>query len=1453
MHAHSKDTSLPPAALSSPNTALIPGETTGRPLLTSKRPFGSAVAELDEKLKSGSCSALACLRKSCDGPSARDFYAEAGDSGSNDQAPLSPGDATKANCCGCGCGEGGICRCGTVTLRLTAYDPALNPDELFELCRCDCNDCACNKSEQLSKASPFTGALWQAPAFTFKYSSQPCSLWSPPGAAGGGSGSQGSRGDAAGAATNAAVPVARDTMARRRSLARQLLVEAKALGVAGVKVDQRRGVVEVWGPAAGVCGSSPGGDATDGDANAGGLAPTGKSFRSAFSALMTRMGFGPGAPLGATPLVTPRATPPVTPQQTTTGLAASSLEPHHHQEPHSIIGFFPAAPLPQAIAAAADEVYERAGGSGCGAGANTTAMARGSIESPPTCPASASPGTVAGGGVPLSSTRLEAAAFPLPPIMRTADFRVAGMTCAACVAALEGQLQRLPGVGSVVVALMTERCQVEYDPSLIGLADLVDAIESCGFEASLATEAQEPGAARLTIRGMTCASCSAAVEAALRRVAGVTEASVNLLGGQALVKYDPRVNGGPRELIEAVEEAGYGAALWKEGEDDAGGALHIHEALKWRRQLLLSCVFSVPLLLLSMAAMLPPFMMLESGFLLFGRVPALWLIELLLAAPVQFVCGATFYRSAFAALRHGSANMSLLVALGTSAAFACSLVTLGLAAAGVGHEGGGAVYFETSALIITFVLMGKWLESNAKARTADVVTSLLSLAPRTASLLKLEPTTGKVLAEREIPVELVQVGDVLRVLPGGSVPADGVVLAGRSAVDESMVTGESLPVRKVVGAQLIGGTVNGDGLLLMRATAVGGSTVLAGIARLVQAAQTSKAPVQAVADTIAAYFVPTIVAISVVVFAVWLGVFASGLVPLSALPPGVSPPLLALLHAISVVVIACPCGLGLATPTAVMVGTGVAARQGVLIKGGTALERAHKARVIVFDKTGTLTRGDCAVRNLVMLDAVDLPLVAADCATTTRPSDVTSNGVRHCCNGGAVNGALDASRPPLLPPRWPRRELLCLLAAVESGSEHVLAKAIVSFCARELLTDGANGIAGGSAAARAAAATIAGRDVHVHDFRAVPGRGVACTVELSSSAAATLGAAFDGGAGGFPVVIGNTAWMEEQGCALTASALAALRRLERQEGCTVVAVAAAGRPVALIALRDSIKPEARRVVSALHRMGMEVWMASGDSRRMARAVATELGIPAACVLAKATPADKLDLIRTLKAGRTLAATDAATANGQGYYSEDEDEVDHEKIGTDIEGNHLAVNVVDGKGNEGGGIRAPLLGLAPVQRREAAAAGDSWWLRWRQRRQQQRWSSVAATPRPRIVAMVGDGINDSPALSEADVGIAIGAGTDIAVEAASVVLMRSNLEDVVVALDISRATFRRILLNFLWAYGYNAAAVPLAAGVLWPLTHTLVPPWVAGAAMALSSVSVVASSLALKMYRRPKIE
>ncbi|KAG2427556.1 hypothetical protein HXX76_012210 [Chlamydomonas incerta] len=1513
-------------------------------------------------------------------------------------------------------------------MRLANYDPALNPDEFFELCRCDCSDCRCNSAEQYAKAAfPDTGL--PPPAFTFRYAASPGpgSLPSaplspshlrgallPPRSP---SSSLQPGGAAAGRAASAASDAA-GTAARRRSLARQLLVEARSLGVAGVQVDGKRGVVEVWARPEAAADGAAGSITSTGHAAAGAFGSSSslgssapKALKSALAGLLTKLGFGSGAPPGATPWATPAVTPSVTgnglapldPHHASPTAAAAAVAPSgvaalpgprppashpaatpgyslaHHSSliedavPAELAGMaaladaIPPAPFGSPAVAPA-QLLGHAAADGAAAGAvdsykqgglaapyNSAFAAAAQQQPQPQPPAPAAPragasasaaallhsprGSATGAGFPASAASAAAAAGPasrsgsgalspallalssLPPILRTAHFHVTGMTCAACVAALESQLGRLPGVGAVSVSLMTERAEVSYDPARVALPELLDAIEGCGFDAALATEGQqEPGAARLAIRGMTCAACSSAVEAALRAVPGVAEASVNLLAGQAAVKYDPGVLGGPRELIEAVEEAGYGAALWKEGDDDAGGALHVHEALKWRRQLLWSLAFSAPLLALAMAAMLPPLMQpLEHGWLVGGRVPALWLVELALAAPVQFVCGAPFYRSAFASLRHGAANMSLLVALGTSAAFGYSLVSLLLAAvappapdAGGAAMNGGGVYFETSALIITFVLMGKWLESNAKARTADVVGRLLGLAPKTATLLRVDGATGRTVAEREIPVELVQVGDILRVPPGAAIPADGVVLAGRSGVDESMVTGESLPVRKVVGAQLIGGSVNGEGVLHMRAAAVGGDTVLAGIARLVQQAQTSKAPVQAVADSIASYFVPTIVLLSLLVLLGWLAAGAAGWVPAADLPPGVSVRLLALLHAISVVVIACPCGLGLATPTAVMVGTGVAARMGILIKGGAALERAHNTRVVVFDKTGTLTRGDCAVQHCILLDPV-----------TGAPLPESGSGASGPAteNGGDGGGA-----PPAAAAHWPRRELLCLLAAVESSSEHVLARAVVSYCAVDLLAAGGEqpptATTATAAGTRAAAAAVAARDVHVRDFRAVPGRGVFAVAELTHAAAAALRAALGaaapaalrdaGAAVSLPIAIGNAAWMAENGAALGPGAAATLQRLERRAGCTVVGVAVGGLAAALVALRDSVKPEARAVVASLRRMGMDVWMATGDSRRVARAVAAELGLPARRVLAEATPAAKLELIRQLRAGGVDVGGDSSSSGGGDgggsagagtdgggaaaaaeapvrlqvleEVEEDEEQEEGEGAAGASAGcskppwpPHVVVRVIDAADDnaaataaaaaalltdstDGNDLTAPL--LPPANRHSNSGANGKKRAGGCCKPQPAAASSsccgkapaatAAAARRPRVVAMVGDGINDSPALSEADVGVAIGAGTDIAMEAASVVLMRNNLEDVVVALDLSRAVFRRILLNFVWAYGYNAAAVPLAAGALWPLTHALVPPWVAGAAMAMSSVSVVASSLALKRYRRPVV-
>ncbi|KAI8474198.1 MAG: p-type ATPase superfamily [Monoraphidium minutum] len=563
-------------------------------------------------------------------------------------------------------------------------------------------------------------------------------------------------------------------------------------------------------------------------------------------------------------------------------------------------------------------------------------------------------------------------------------------------------------------------------------------------------------------------------------------------------------------------------------------------------------------------------------------------------------------------------------------------------------------------------------------------------------------------------------------------PADGVVVAGRSAVDESMVTGESLPVPKRPGDDVIGGTVNGEGMLLVRATRVGAASTLAGIARLVEQAQASKAPVQALADRIAAVFVPAVLLLSAATLAAWLAAAAAGALPPSSLPPGVSARLFALLNAVSVLVIACPCALGLATPTAVMVATGAAARLGVLIKGGAPLELAAKTKVVVFDKTGTLTEGRAVVREMLL------------------------------------------------------RGALALLGAVESCSEHPLARAVVSY-ARD---------AWGAYADAAAAGVDA--------FEAAPGRGLRCRVSAAAAAAAVGappppasgggdgGDGPDAGGGGVEVVIGNLEWMAECGVALTLDVASAVGRLEAG-GSTAVVAAVGGAAAAVVGIGDRLKAEAPAVVAELGRRGMEVWMITGDSQRAAAALAAQAGIPPARVIAHATPAAKRAWVQRLRAGGGASggAPEGVAAPPGG----------------------VAITVAGGAGKAGGGGGG---GGAPV-----------------------------------VVAMVGDGINDSPALSEADVGIALGAGTDVAMEAAQMVLMKSHLWDVVVAFDLARTGFRRIQLNFLYAYGYNALAIPIAAGALWPLTHTLMPPWVAALAMALSSVSVVTSSLALRLYRPPR--
>ena len=782
---------------------------------------------------------------------------------------------------------------------------------------------------------------------------------------------------------------------------------------------------------------------------------------------------------------------------------------------------------------------------------------------------------------------------------------IGGMTCASCVARVEKALARVPGVRAASVNLATESASVQGDAT-VDAATLIGAVERAGY--SVAREVQD-----LSIEGMTCASCARRVEKALGRVPGVLAAEVNLATEQARVT---RLAGSAAmaELLSAVQRAGYHAHA--QG-DAAAGAPPPWLGDGWR--VALAAMLSAPLALPMLGDLAGRHWMLPG-----------WL-QLLLATPVQFWLGARFYRAGWAALRAGSGNMDLLVALGTSAAFGLSLVTL-LASS----EAMPALYFESAAVVVTLVLLGKWLESRAKRQTTDALRALQALRPDTARLRR----DG---IEREVPLAEVQVGDEVVVRPGERVPVDGLLLEGRSHVDESLLTGESLPVARQPGDRLTGGAVNGEGLLLLRTTAVGAETQLARIVRMVESAQARKAPIQRLVDRVSAVFVPVVVGLALLTAVGW---WLAG-VPLAT----------AVLHAVAVLVIACPCALGLATPAAIMVGTGVAARHGILIQDVVALETLRDVRVVAFDKTGTLTEG--------------------------RPVLVEA-----------------------LPQAGTRDALLADAAALQQGSEHPLAQAVL----------------------QAASALAAGAATEV---QAVAGRGV------------------QGRVGPRRLHLGSGPWMQSMGVDL--APLAAQAEALQAAGRSVSWLAedvdgVAPRLRGLFAFGDALKPGAAPAIAALHALGVRTVLVSGDNRGSAQAVAAQLGIDD--VRAEVLPAEK-------------AATIAAL-------------------------------------------------------RQAAGAGAR-------------------------VAMVGDGINDAPALAAADVGIAMATGTDIAMQTAAITLMRGDPTLVAQAISISRATSRKIRQNLFWAFVYNAVGLPLAA-------FGLLSPVLAGAAMALSSVSVVSNALLLRRWR-----
>lgn len=818
--------------------------------------------------------------------------------------------------------------------------------------------------------------------------------------------------------------------------------------------------------------------------------------------------------------------------------------------------------------------------------------------------------------------------------MKTVVYPVTGMSCAACARAVERAARKVPGVKAADVNVATEKLSVELDDgdAAATVEALAAAVSGAGYGLVVAPPERT---AVLAIAGMTCASCAAAAERALRKVPGVSAASVNLATEKASVTYDPAA-ARMSALVAAVEAAGYGARP-AEGE----GAVSARDderreaaARELAARFFLAAAFALPLLYLAMGPMfglpVPAFVDPHSRPLAYG------LVQLGLLLPVLWA-GRSFYTVGFKALLSRSPNMDSLVAVGTAAATGYSLASVAAIAGGDGHAV-MRLYFESAGVILALVLMGKTLEARAKGAAGRAIKALLRLAPATARVLR----NGE---EVEIPVGDLEVGDLLRVKPGERVPTDGTVEAGLSSVDESMLTGESVPKEKQPGDRVTGGTVNLHGSVDFRADAVGEGTALARIVKLVEDAQASKAPVARLADAVSAWFVPAVIAIAFLSAIAWL---AAG-EDLSA----------AFTAFTAVLVIACPCALGLATPAAVMVGTGAGAKRGILVKGGEALEAAGKLDVVVLDKTGTITEGRPVVTDVVAAAGTD------------------------------------------------RARALALASAVEARSEHPLADAVLR-------------------AAREEGAAVPDAEA----FAALPGRGVEALVE------------------GLPVLFGTPRLMAERGVDMSALEADFVRL--SAEGKTPMYLAAGGKAAAVVAAADVEKPGAAAAVARLKALGLEVAMITGDGRGAAAAVAERVGIDR--VLAEVLPADKAAEVARLRAG---------------------------------------------------GKR---------------------------------------------VAMVGDGVNDAPALAAADVGIAVGSGTDVAVESADVVLMRSDLEDVAVAVELSRRTMRTIKQNLFWAFGYNVLGIPVAAGVLHAFGGPLLSPMIAAAAMSLSSVSVVANALRLRTFK-----
>ncbi|KAL4787278.1 E1-E2 ATPase-domain-containing protein [Aspergillus varians] len=893
-----------------------------------------------------------------------------------------------------------------------------------------------------------------------------------------------------------------------------------------------------------------------------------------------------------------------------------------------------------------------------------------------------------------------------------------GMTCGACTSSVQAAFDGVEGLHQFNISLLAERAIVIHDPHVLTSQKIVSMIEDAGFDAKVVSEvqaySQKGGLSRVTLdlHGLRDANSAAALEDALMQKSGLVFASVTLATSRLVVEYDTSILG-IRAIVVAIEAAGYNALLADSDDNNAQleSLAKTKEVLEWKRAFLISLSFAIPVFLINM--ILPMYL----PVLDFGAVriiPGLYLGEvacLLLTIPVQFGIGKRFYVSSFKSLRHRAPTMDVLIMMGTSAAFFYSVFTMVVAITMEPHNRPSTV-FDTSTMLITFITLGRWLENRAKGQTSAALSRLMSLAPSMTTIYddpiaaekiaeewaktdteeqKPDSSNGSpTVAQRIIPTELIEVGDIIILHPGDKVSADGIIIRGQTYVDESMITGEALPIHKTKGSLVIAGTVNGTSAVDFKVIRTGKDTQLSKIVKLVQDAQTSRASIQRMADIVAGYFVPTIISLGLITFFGWM--FVSHLLPnppkIFVADDGGGKVMVCLKLCISVIVFACPCALGLSTPTAVMVGTGVGATQGILVKGGAVLEGATKITHVVFDKTGTLTTGKMSV------------------AEAKIEPYWTSND-------------------------WRRRLWWLIVGLAEMNSEHPIGKTIYSAAKDESGNAGESGLPGS-----------------LGDFDARVGKGISALVEPASSVERVR----------YRVLVGNAAFLRSNDILVqesTEQAPDGPGPKNSQVGITQIHVAIDGQFAGTLLLQDTLKLTAVAAVAALHRMGLSTSLITGDSYAAAISIASAVGISADAVHASVSPSDKQSIIASLE-----------------------------------------------------------------------ETGER-------------------------VAMVGDGINDSPALATASVGIALASGTDVAMEAADIVLMRpDDLLSVPTSLALSRSVFTRIKLNLIWACAYNVIGLPFAMGLFLPFGGFMLPPMAAGAAMALSSVSVVVSSLLLKFWKRP---